>query len=381
MSVFMCLMVMAQGRISLFHLYDWSESPTGVVTVTEADPYYYGGWTVNLLPVADEGRLIAENGITLYDVAQPLIVDYRNHTVTLDATSDEPFASVNGTRITVTDGVTTTVDSVLNYYVVNEGWVTGGELQDVTGELLADDAIHIADGFAYYIETVKTTTITERDGSSRTFTDETSEVSRIFRDLWLITPNGKHEFTLEGTNETRTVDVYIHQSGDTVYVKNIYGYGAPEIYMLLNEDGTMTYPAQVLRDIPNSVSPNGDGMWYNATPNGNNVTAGCNGNVSAEAITWGLTKPWDHARTWSGWTNNKLYFTDGSQFIVPGGSQWLPGDVNHDGTVDVSDVTATIASALGSDPSPFFMTEADLNGDGVIDVSDVTAVISHALGS
>ncbi len=60
---------------------------------------------------------------------------------------------------------------------------------------------------------------------------------------------------------------------------------------------------------------------------------------------------------------------------------WMPGDVNHDGVVDVSDVTATISVALGGQPEIFFMEQGDLNGDGIIDVSDVTAVISRALGN
>ncbi len=61
--------------------------------------------------------------------------------------------------------------------------------------------------------------------------------------------------------------------------------------------------------------------------------------------------------------------------------EWLPGDVNHDNIVDVSDVTATISVALGSTPDIFYEAEADLNGDGIIDVSDVTAVIARALAN
>ena len=60
---------------------------------------------------------------------------------------------------------------------------------------------------------------------------------------------------------------------------------------------------------------------------------------------------------------------------------FMPGDVNHDGIVDVTDVTTTISVALGGTPSPFFMSEADLNHDGIIDVTDVTAVISIALNN
>jgi hypothetical protein len=371
---------MAQNRISLFHIYNWDESPTGVVTISEADPYYYGGWTVIMQPLADSDIVLARNGLTLYQVTQPLLIDYRSGTVTLDATSDEPFVSVSGTKTITSDGSITRVDSVQYFYVVNEEWMTGGELADVEGTVDANSNIHIPGGFAYYIETVKTTTITNDDGTSRTFTDETADVSRIFRDLRLLVPNGKHEFTDVATGEARMVDVYIRQSGDTVYVTNIYGYGAPEIAMILNSDGTMTYPAQMLRDIPNGAST-GDGFWYNATPTGGSVTAGCTGNADVEAITWGLTEPWDHARTWSGWTDNMLYYTDGSTFVIPSAVTYDLGDVNHDGFVNVADVTALIQYVLGNDPEPFYVEEANVSGDaeGEINVADVTALIAIVL--
>lgn len=55
------------------------------------------------------------------------------------------------------------------------------------------------------------------------------------------------------------------------------------------------------------------------------------------------------------------------------------GDVNLDGVVDVSDVTALINYVLSGGGSPFDKTEADFNGDGVIDVTDATAIINLVL--
>lgn len=383
LSVLVCLTAMAQNRISMFHLYNWNESTTGAVTISEADPYYYGGWTVIMQPSAEGDVLVARNGLTLYQVSQPLQIDYRTGTVTLDATSDNPFASVMGTNTIENDGVITRVDSVQNFYVVNEEWITGGELADVQGVVDANDNIHIPGGFAYYIETVKTTTITGRTGESRTFTDETADVSRIFRDLKLLVPNGKHEFTDVATGEARMVDVCIRQSGDTVYVTNIYGYGAPEIAMILNSDGTMTYPLQMLRDIPDEAAAGGMGVWYNATDNGGDIAGGNTGAVNQEEITWGATMPWNRARTWSGWTDNRLYYTDGSTFVVPSSVSFELGDVNHDGFVNVADVTALIQYVLGNEPEPFFVEEANVNGDaeGAINVADVTALISIVLSN
>ncbi len=51
--------------------------------------------------------------------------------------------------------------------------------------------------------------------------------------------------------------------------------------------------------------------------------------------------------------------------------QWLQGDVNHDGEVDVRDITALIDVIMNSSVNP----EADVNRDGDIDVRKITALI------
>ena len=56
-----------------------------------------------------------------------------------------------------------------------------------------------------------------------------------------------------------------------------------------------------------------------------------------------------------------------------------PGDVNGDGTIDVSDVTAMIAYVLGNTVTPFHRDVADLNNDEEVDVSDVTSLIAMIL--
>ena len=59
--------------------------------------------------------------------------------------------------------------------------------------------------------------------------------------------------------------------------------------------------------------------------------------------------------------------------------RWLKatGDINGDGEVNVSDVTALINKILGS--STYSDTVCDINGDGEINVSDVTALINMIL--
>lgn len=70
-------------------------------------------------------------------------------------------------------------------------------------------------------------------------------------------------------------------------------------------------------------------------------------------------------------------FTNVSQVNFP--VEFTRGDVNDDGDVDVSDVTAIIAHILGNTPAGFIVEAADVNYDSSVDVSDVTAVIAYIL--
>ena len=358
-------------RICLSHVYEWQDAASGMVTVSEGDPYYIGGWSVSIVE-AEAGTVTVEGGLTPHGVAQPLLVN--NGVVTLPVNEDTPVATVTKTSRIEGGGMMMVVDSVINYYVVNEAWwADGAEMADIQGELLADGSIHIPGGFAYYIETIITTTITENDGTTRTYTDEKDDMSPVYRDTWLLMANGKHEFVNEADGTTSVVDVNIRQSGDTVWVTNLYGYGAPEVYMVLNADGTMAYASQMLRDIPAEMSPNGSGVWTN-----NAIT----GAVTTTAITWGQTTPSDGVQTWSGWNNNRLYYTDGTQFVIPGEEQGMRGDVNKDGNINVGDVTALISHVLSGDfteSDTFSPENANTNFDSSITIADVTLLINYVL--
>ena len=56
------------------------------------------------------------------------------------------------------------------------------------------------------------------------------------------------------------------------------------------------------------------------------------------------------------------------------------GDVNHDGEIDVDDVTSLISIILGGDTGEVYLDCADVNDDGGIDVDDVTALITMIMG-
>ena len=82
----------------------------------------------------------------------------------------------------------------------------------------------------------------------------------------------------------------------------------------------------------------------------------------------------------------KALYTDGTE------SQWsnieevtlsayAMGDVNHDNSVDIDDVTALIARVLGNAPEVFFEDQANCDGAEGIDINDVTALIAIVLGT
>ena len=69
--------------------------------------------------------------------------------------------------------------------------------------------------------------------------------------------------------------------------------------------------------------------------------------------------------------NNEVAFTVGAYQ-----ADVLAGDVNADGTVDVTDVNLAVNMILGKAPIDLI---ADLNGDGTVDVTDVNAIVNIVL--
>ncbi len=61
-------------------------------------------------------------------------------------------------------------------------------------------------------------------------------------------------------------------------------------------------------------------------------------------------------------------------------ADWLPGDVNGDGEINIGDVSKIIDVILGYDNDPEIFAKSDVNGDGEVNIGDVSRVIDIILG-
>lgn len=76
----------------------------------------------------------------------------------------------------------------------------------------------------------------------------------------------------------------------------------------------------------------------------------------------------------------EVAFADVACTVTAAGAVLL-GDVNNDGTVDISDVTTLIDYLLGTYVEDFNEANADVDGDGSVGISDVTEMIDYLLAS
>ena len=127
--------------------------------------------------------------------------------------------------------------------------------------------------------------------------------------------------------------------------------------------------------IPNSVTYINYGAFY-----------GCSG--LTEIYSLALIPPTvDYSNSFSGCNGATLYVPKQAVNAYKAANYWKdftniigiddePGDVNGDGNINISDVTALINLLLSGGEVP---AGADVNGDGQVNISDVTALINRLL--
>ena len=179
------------------------------------------------------------------------------------------------------------------------------------------------------------------------------------------------------TTYTMQAPVYMFQVDDsTLFVYNLFGLGSTMNGMFFSQDGTMTLPGQAL-----FYDPVLDDDFCNYSVVGDSLLLGNTGVVTPDTISWETTVPHGLNNAFSSnYFNNRLYFIDGSQFFVPG--SFARGDVNKDGNVSITDVTALIGLLLSSECDNlgiFGRVVIDCNQDDDISITDVTTLINYLL--
>ena len=115
----------------------------------------------------------------------------------------------------------------------------------------------------------------------------------------------------------------------------------------------------------------GNGWSTTAVTNSGNMFYNCSSLVGGQGTTYDVNyidKTYAHI---DGGPSNPGYFTDKNAS--------LRGDVNHDGQVNITDVTTLISMIMSDNTSG--NPEADVNSDGNVNITDVTTLITMVMGS
>jgi hypothetical protein len=183
-----------------------------------------------------------------------------------------------------------------------------------------------------------------------------------------ITINAMPAATLTGTVEVLNV---------TDTQNNIITSDKFSVLYTITNNGTTTYDEDITVKLFKRTYGN----------NGNNVQAKVQPIVLEPGET--TTLRFDLENVIDGWKyfTYAYYYSEGSQVSIKGTAaytivfpeepEYIPGDVDDDGSVDINDVTALIDYLLSG--GTINMDAADLDGDNSVDINDVTALIDKLL--
>lgn len=323
----------------------------------------------------------------------PLYIDYDAHTVELPAIGLLDDDTITGTAVS-----NTRVDTVDFSYLVDWKWYTGQnqEMSSTYGTIYDDGTIEFNDSLPFVFEGYRALLTYKKSGFGGAWTLQSSDTtffSEIHVGTQFIVPNGNHEFGYIGSGTTeRTInaDVFMMQPNDTtVVVFNPWGFGYPNVVMYINSDGVMTFPGQyVYNDEEGDYFANGlfeldenNGFIFDDQGYVDGYLGfGTTGEVTPDAITWESTVMMTEAGSLMyPFLHNKLTFTNGSQFVIPGPA-FVRGDANNDGEVTIDDVTFLIDALLSGDLD-VLGEGADCDLTGEITIDDVTSLIDFLLSN
>ena len=357
----------------------------------EADPFYAGSGAY-WYPDTSEGLYFAgfywdEEGSTYY---LPIDIDYSTGEVALPWGILLRNDSTIGTARRRTDTVTYSM-------LVSEAYWNDGAQTDCMGTLYEDGSIIFDDNYVYYFEQELRNYVNGRLQST-----DYNIVAKMFVGTEILAANGAIDYVRERDNVAATSNVYMFQEDNMLYVGNLWDYGMPSVEMTLTEDGkalyecatfdetdSMTYLSNPIWDIDDSWIEGGLDMCfaiggYTTDEDGyiDELLWGFTGDATPTEITWDYAAACNGYHLFYGYSDNKLYWLNGGEFVIPGGVTVVRGDVDCDGQVGIADVTTLIDHLLTGDfddSENFSVDNSDTDMNGEIGISDVTTLIDFLL--
>ena len=357
-----------------------------------ADPFY-AGLGAYWYPDASDGLYFAgfywdAEGSTYY---LPLDVDYSTGEVALSWGTLLKNDSVIGTKRNRTD-------SVFYELLVSQAYWENDEQTDCKGTLYEDGSIIFDDNYVYY------TYLEERVYQNNVLkSTNVTATATMFVGTEILAANGVLSYNNEQDGSAAENPVYMFQEGDNLYVGNMWNYGVPSSMMTLTADGkalyecaefnpedSITYLSNPIWDVNDTWIAGGLGMFY---PVGSyelddegyiiDYTWGFEADATPDQITWPYTMPSNGYHFLYGYENNVLKYTNGDQFIIPGAiDDFIRGDVDKSGSIDIADVTTLIDALLTGqldDTDNFSSDAADCDESQDVNIGDVTTLIDYLL--
>ncbi len=171
--------------------------------------------------------------------------------------------------------------------------------------------------------------------------------------------------TTDGTNLSATCVIKVNSS-EPVYIP-VESITLNKSTLQMNVNTTRHLTATVLPTYASDRSVS----WSSSNPNV--VTVDANGAVTASRMGTAVITATTNGVTALG---NHLEVKCVVTVLASGGNtDVLPGDVNGDGVVNITDVTALIRYILNGGATGIDLDNADVNQDGTINISDVTVLI------
>lgn len=202
--------------------------------------------------------------------------------------------------------------------------------------------------------------------------------------------SGLHRSPVKGAGRSTvtndTVPVYIEQGEDgTISVFNLYGRSLVANHISQKPGNAIEIPVQAMFIDSTSHkfmydSPI-DLFYFNCSVGEDQeLVPGNVGTITPDVISWGTTIPCSVNKMADVYyDNSQLYYTDGTQFVIHSEAPVVQGDLDGDGKVTITDITAMIDYLLNGTIDQIDPAIADVNHDGAVNIADITALIDMLL--